>query len=135
MVEAGIGLFSRGAGTTCTVAGRAEPDLIQEYAASSAEQTSWVREASARVRDEGHVFHAEVFVVPRRGAGPTAEEVVRLRDRIDELDWNVHDIVIAPVDQLPASDADLPVDPADMSAAAPYGGGSPHGTPPRRRDD
>lgn len=60
-----------------------------------------MREASARVRDEGHVFHAEVFVVPHRGTGPTAEEVVRLPDRIDELDRKVHDIVIAPVDELP----------------------------------
>ena len=66
-----------------------------------AEAESWVGEASARVRDEGHVFHAEVFVVPVAGAEPTLEGIAALRDRIDELDWKVHDVVIAPVPELP----------------------------------
>ncbi|APX34675.1 cobalt transporter [Brachybacterium sp. P6-10-X1] len=79
----------------------AEPHPLTLRIEQRAEQTSWVREASARVRDEGHVFHVEVFVVPHGGARPPAEDVVTLRDRIDELDWKVHDIVIAPVDELP----------------------------------
>lgn len=66
-----------------------------------AEEESWVGEASARVRDEGHVFHAEVFVVPAAGTEPTLDRIATLRDRIDELDWKVHDVVIAPVPELP----------------------------------
>ncbi len=66
-----------------------------------AEEESWVGEASARVRDEGHVFHAEVFVVPAAGTEPSLDRIAALRDRIEELDWKVHDVVIAPVPELP----------------------------------
>lgn len=68
-----------------------------------AEAEPWVGEASARVRDEGHVFHAEVFVVPVAGTEPTLDRIAALRDRIDELDWKVHDVVIAPVPELPST--------------------------------
>ncbi|WP_422114963.1 cation diffusion facilitator family transporter [Brachybacterium sp. UNK5269] len=78
-----------------------EPHPLTREVEVRAEQEPWVREASARVRDEGHVFHAEVFLVPHPGADPTVAQVAALRDRIHELDWKVHDVVIAPVPQLP----------------------------------
>lgn len=77
------------------------PHPLTRRIEEQAEEESWVGEASARVRDEGHVFHAEVFVVPASGIEPSLDRIAALRDRIQELDWKVHDVVIAPVPELP----------------------------------
>jgi divalent metal cation (Fe/Co/Zn/Cd) transporter len=59
----------------------------------------WVGEAGCRVRDEGHVFHAEVFVVPRGEV--SAEQCEDLAMEIRDLDWRLEDVVVAPVPELP----------------------------------
>jgi len=79
----------------------AEPHPLTREIEVRAEQEHWIGEARARVRDEGHVFHAEVFVVPAEATTPTVQQMADLRDRIHELDWKVHDVVIAPVPELP----------------------------------
>ena len=78
-----------------------EPHPLTRQVEVVSEQQHWVGEARARVRDEGHVFHLEMFVVPVGGAAPTVQQIAELRDRLDELDWKLHDIVIAPVPELP----------------------------------
>lgn len=60
---------------------------------------AWVGHAGCRVRDEGHVFHAEVFVVPIGQA--TVEQCEQLAAAIRALDWKLEDVVIAPVRDLP----------------------------------
>ena len=60
----------------------------------------WVREAGSRVRDEGHVFHVESFVVGRDGM-PTQEELQEAWTVVTDLDWKVEDLVVVPVDELP----------------------------------
>ena len=59
----------------------------------------WVRAVRTRVRDQGHVFHVEVFVV---GEDPTVERVEELAARIRDLDWKLNDVVVMPVRELPA---------------------------------
>lgn len=61
----------------------------------------WVQEAKSRVRDEGHVFHVESFVVPVEDAMPSMDQVVRAREACIQLDWKVQDMVIIPVAELP----------------------------------
>jgi Predicted Co/Zn/Cd cation transporters len=61
----------------------------------------WVAEAGARVRDEGHVFHAEAFVVPRGGRTPSLKKLVAAREACEELDWKLHDVTVVLVDELP----------------------------------
>jgi cation diffusion facilitator family transporter len=61
----------------------------------------WVGAAGSRVRDEGHVFHIEAFVVPRRGRLPKLDEWERARQACVDLDWKVQDIVLVPVRELP----------------------------------
>ena len=65
------------------------------------QEAPWVGEASARVRDEGHVFHVEVFAVPRPGAEPSVHQIAQLREAVQALDWKVHDVVVSPVPELP----------------------------------
>lgn len=59
----------------------------------------WVRAAGARLRDEGHVLHAEVFVVPRGAI--TLRRLERARRMARGLDWKLEDAVIVPVAELP----------------------------------
>lgn len=77
-------------------------DLVQEEARSC----PWVEASRARVRDEGHVFHAEVFVVPRDGTTLRAEDFAQLVEKIRGLDWKLNDVVVAPVPNLPHYQAD-----------------------------
>jgi divalent metal cation (Fe/Co/Zn/Cd) transporter len=60
----------------------------------------WVRESALRMRDMGHVFHVEVFVVPRR-ARVSVERIERARRGVVELDWRVQDVVLIVVPRLP----------------------------------
>lgn len=96
--------------------GKGPHPLISEVE-HCARVTGWVDQAGARVRDEGHVFHVELFVVPQgaggagtgsHAAGARAAPVpvdVRaleeLRGRIVDLDWKLEDVVVVPVTELP----------------------------------
>ena len=77
---------------------QAAPAIVQvdEYLRA----LDWVADAGSRVRDQGHVFHVESFVVPRRGKMPRSTSS-RARDGCIELDWKVEDIVIVPVPDFP----------------------------------
>jgi len=77
-----------------------EPHPLTAEVEEKAREVPWVREARARVRDEGHVFHVEMFVVPLLGMDPTPAQIVELRTMLEDLDWKVHDVVVAVVDEI-----------------------------------
>ncbi|MEP7765584.1 cation transporter [Sanguibacter sp. 25GB23B1] len=60
----------------------------------------WVAEAGSRVRDLGHVFHIESFVVPSAGA-PSLGTLRDAREAVVALDWKVQDMTLVPVEELP----------------------------------
>lgn len=62
----------------------------------------WARDARSRIRDEGHVFHVESFVVPADGTMPTLEQLETARSACIDLDWKVQDMVLIPVSELPS---------------------------------
>lgn len=62
----------------------------------------WTETAESRIRDEGHVFHVESFVVPARGRLPSLEQLEAAREACIGLDWKVQDMVIIPVAELPS---------------------------------
>ncbi|WP_291314504.1 cation diffusion facilitator family transporter [Corynebacterium sp. UBA2622] len=68
----------------------------------TAEKEPWVREAAARVRDEGHVLHVELFAIPHPGQDPDVEKLRELRDALHALDYKVHDVVVTAVPAIPA---------------------------------
>ncbi|WP_439647611.1 cation transporter [Corynebacterium hylobatis] len=74
--------------------------LIEE-AADTARAAVWVQDAAARGRDQGRIFHVEVFVVLRDGQAPTVRQLEELRDRIRQVHWKLYDIVVIPVPELP----------------------------------
>jgi len=59
----------------------------------------WVRDTAVRVREEGHVFFADVQVVPTSTENVTDKLAAATRELM-ELDWRLHDIVIMPVDEI-----------------------------------
>lgn len=61
----------------------------------------WTTDARSRIRDEGHVFHVESFVVPVEGRMPSLEQLETARRACVELDWKIQDMVLVPVSALP----------------------------------
>ncbi|BDI22925.1 cation transporter [Herbiconiux sp. L3-i23] len=62
---------------------------------------SWVAAARSRVRDQGHVFHVESFVVPRDGEVPPLSTLEEARAACIGLDWKVQDLNLILVAELP----------------------------------
>jgi cation diffusion facilitator family transporter len=62
----------------------------------------WADDAKSRIRDEGHVFHVESFVVPAGKVMPALEQLEAARDACVKMDWKVQDMVIVPVAKLPS---------------------------------
>jgi divalent metal cation (Fe/Co/Zn/Cd) transporter len=65
------------------------------------EALPWVAEAQVRMREEGHVFEVEAFVVPADGDTVAIERLDEARRRLEGLDWKLRDVVVAPVRELP----------------------------------
>lgn len=82
-----------------TVDGSA-PHPLDERIDETLRALPWVAQAASRVRDEGHVFHVESFVVGRDDM-PTQEQLQQAWDAVTGLDWKVEDLVVVPVDELP----------------------------------
>jgi cation diffusion facilitator family transporter len=78
----------------------AKPHPVIEEVHDYLRGLDWVAEAGTRVRDEGHVFHAEVFVVPRSQTVDVAT-VEAARAGCADLDWRLGDVVIVLVPELP----------------------------------
>ena len=62
----------------------------------------WTRDARSRIRDEGHVFHVESFVIPAENSMPTLAQLEAAREACVTMDWKVQDMVIVPVAELPS---------------------------------
>lgn len=74
--------------------------LIFEILKAMRRQT-WVREAGVRMRDQGQVFHVEVFFVPSRSRPPTTDTLENAAKQLAALDWKMQDVVVVPVSRIP----------------------------------
>jgi divalent metal cation (Fe/Co/Zn/Cd) transporter len=80
-----------------------EPHPLNDDVCRVLQDLPWVADVQARMREEGHVFHVEAFVVPAGGT-VEAEALEDARDRLHDLDWKIHDAVVMPVTRLPRRD-------------------------------
>lgn len=103
------------------------PDPLNREVERAAATMPWVAEAVCRVRDQGHVLHVEVFAVPRPGRAVEPADCAQLRDRLQALDWRVHDVVVSPVARIPEGQV-FPHDEEEASLGA--GRGRPTMTDP-----
>jgi len=60
----------------------------------------WVEEYALRLREHGHLFAGDVWLVPARDDEGLAERLEALGEQLAELDWRMHDLVLAPVNSL-----------------------------------
>lgn len=79
--------------------GKPHPDAakVNEYLRT----LPWVDQVGTRARDQGHVFHIEAFIVPKKGRTPTLRQLSDAREGCLSLDWKVHDVVLVPIERLP----------------------------------
>ena len=71
-------------------------DPLPARVESEMRKLRWVRDVKARLREEGHVYFGEVLVIPATQAGLLGN-IEEAHHRLRELDWRLHDVVIAPV--------------------------------------
>ncbi|MFC3722959.1 hypothetical protein, partial [Neoaquamicrobium sediminum] len=55
---------------------------------------------AVHLREEGHFFMGEAFVVPKAGTARLTTLIMEAAATVKSLDWRVHDIVIMPVQSL-----------------------------------
>ncbi|MFP2957112.1 cation diffusion facilitator family transporter [Myxococcus sp. 1LA] len=60
----------------------------------------WVEDAQVRVREDGHVFCADVRVVPRERGPELVTRLGNAAEDLKRLDWRLRDVLLVPVDQL-----------------------------------
>lgn len=77
-----------------------DPHPVNEDLWRIAVHTPWVTDAAVRVRDMGHVFHSEVFVVPV--GNPSVADVEDLTARLRECDWKTEDTVVVLTRDVPS---------------------------------
>jgi divalent metal cation (Fe/Co/Zn/Cd) transporter len=77
------------------------PHPLNERIQDALQALPWVAEAEVRMREEGHVFGVEAFVVPADGGEVALERLDEARERLEGLDWKLRDVVVAPVSELP----------------------------------
>lgn len=79
--------------------GKVEHPLIQELLVFLLEK-DWIDDAAVRMRDQGQVFHVEVFVRPV-SQHASLDALGALATEITEIDWKLHDVVVVPTSVLP----------------------------------
>jgi hypothetical protein len=52
-----------------------------------------------RLREEGHVYFGEVFLVPSDETNQV-EKLEQAHEEVHDLDWRLHDVVITPTREL-----------------------------------
>ena len=76
-----------------------EPHEVPEKIRHALERLDWVKAADVRLREEGHVFTGEAYVVPKDESNIT--DKLKEAGRVAEsVDWRVYDIVVTATDSL-----------------------------------
>ncbi len=61
----------------------------------------WVEDAKVRMRDEGHIFIGEAFVIARPDTLGLVEKLERAAEEAKAINWRVQELVVVPVTSLP----------------------------------
>ncbi|GAA4414068.1 cation diffusion facilitator family transporter [Actinokineospora soli] len=78
-----------------------QPDPLGDQLTAMALDEPWVADALIRLREEGHVFVGELLVTPVAGTTDVPERAADLAARLRDVDWRMHDLVVAPVPSIP----------------------------------
>lgn len=70
-----------------------EPVGLTDRIEDRARALDWVRDARARLREEGRVYFGEVFLEPE-GDGVSPEALREATETLQEIDWRIRDVVV-----------------------------------------
>jgi cation diffusion facilitator family transporter len=73
--------------------------LVQDHLA----RKTWIREVRLRLREEGHIYMGEAFVIPAEDVNLT-QLIAEATQEVQNINWQIHEIVITPVKELPKMD-------------------------------
>lgn len=95
-LKAGVGDLMDSRPTTVDDSGY---DPLPARAETELTKLRWVREAKARMREEGHIYNGEVFVVPTSDQD-LVQRLAEAQDLLRGLDWRIRDVVVVPIGSL-----------------------------------
>jgi cation diffusion facilitator family transporter len=78
----------------------AEPDQLPERVENYLAGLPWVHDAQVRLREEGHVFIGEAFVVAADDVQDLPQQLQEATEGCLQLDWRLHDLSLVPVTTL-----------------------------------
>lgn len=78
-----------------------KPHPLIDAVVQAMQRQPWVRDVGVRLRDQGQVFHLEVFFVPRRRRPPTVDTLEQAAHGLAAIDWKLQDVVLIPVPKVP----------------------------------
>ncbi|SEU24571.1 cation diffusion facilitator family transporter [Stigmatella erecta] len=76
------------------------PVELPERIRHTVESLDWVECAQVRVREDGHVFYADVELVPRPGTEHLVQRLTHATRDLKRLDWRLHEVLLVPVERL-----------------------------------
>jgi divalent metal cation (Fe/Co/Zn/Cd) transporter len=86
---------------------RSGPEPWPRRVRAHLEALPWVEAARVRMREQGHVFFVEAFVVPKSPEG-LLENIAAARQEIEGMTWRLHDITITTVSSVAEAEARTP---------------------------
>jgi len=77
-----------------------QPDPLMEQVRQTLAGQGWIKDFSFRMRENGHIYLGEGFVVPAQEEN-LIQHIASTVQTIESLDWRVHEFIITPVPKLP----------------------------------
>lgn len=85
---------------------RSEADPLPQRLARHLGELDWVSSVELRLREVGHVYFGEAYVVPRDVAVDLPRRIGEAMESAKALDWRLHELTITPVPPAPEKTAD-----------------------------
>jgi cation diffusion facilitator family transporter len=82
-----------------TVVDHSQAEPLPSRLESELRAMRWVKDVEVRLREEGHVFIGEAFVVPT-GDDDLVGRIARANEQLLGLDWRLHELIITPVPEI-----------------------------------
>lgn len=78
-----------------------KPDPLLDRVRETLAAQPWVKDFTFRLREEGHIYLGEGFVVPTEVSDQLAQQLEDTARQIEQLDWRIHEFLLTPVRTLP----------------------------------
>lgn len=79
--------------------GRKQPECLTEQLEDRLRAIPWISDAAVRLREEGHVFSGEAFIVPTNDDDLT-NRLAGVANMLEDYDWRIHEVVVTAVPEL-----------------------------------